>query len=178
MGTVVRRDPGNHGLLTGSWGVSARSEDREGAEEGGVGLLEEAAEGCGGVFRAEDRGEGCEPLEVVCSGCRREGAVKDDVVPRVAPGNAVWVWGLGEVARTFRGVVGPLAEAVGVVSIEAVGDGEAEDGGAYKTVFVGDGCLNGGWGFVTVWWGAGDVGWVVGRGVIPLDAGPHGTPTS
>ena len=55
-------------LLTGSWGVSARSEDWEGAEEGGVGLLEEAAEGCGGVFRSEDRGKGCESLEVVCAG--------------------------------------------------------------------------------------------------------------
>ena len=58
MGAVIRRDPGDRYLFTGSWGVSARSEDQEGAEEGGVGLLEEAVEGCCGCFRAEDRGEG------------------------------------------------------------------------------------------------------------------------
>ena len=125
---MLRRDPENRDLLTGSWGVSARSEDREGAEEGGVRLLEEAAEGCGGRFRLEDRGEGCEPLEVVCMSVCCKGAVKDDVVPCVAPGNAMWVWGMGEVAQAFSSVVGPLAEAVGVVSVEAVGDSEAEDG--------------------------------------------------
>jgi hypothetical protein len=62
VGTVVQRDPWNCGLLTGSWGVAAQLEDREGAEEGGVGLLEEAAEGCHGFVRTEDRGEGGEPL--------------------------------------------------------------------------------------------------------------------
>ena len=62
MGTIVWRDPWNCGLLTGSWGVAAWSEDQEGAEKGGVGLLEEVAEGCHGFFRTEDRGEGREPL--------------------------------------------------------------------------------------------------------------------
>jgi hypothetical protein len=85
----------------------------------------------------------------------------------------VWVWGLGEVARAFRDVVGPLMEAVGVVSVEAVGDGEAEDGGADETVFVGDGCPDGWWGFIAIWGCAGDVGWVVGGGVVLLDVGPH-----
>jgi len=46
VGTVVRRGPRIVVLLTGSWGVSAQSKDREGAEEGGVRLLEEAAQ-CG-----------------------------------------------------------------------------------------------------------------------------------
>ena len=99
--------------------------------------------------------------------------MEDDVVPRVASGDAVWVCGMGVVARAFRGVVGPSAESVGIIGVEAVGYGEAKDGGADKTVAVGDGCPDGGWGFVTVWGCAGDVGWVVGRGVIPLDAGPH-----
>ena len=63
---MTRRDLGDRDLLTGSWGVSARSEDREGAQEGGVGLLEEAAEGCGGVFRPEDRVKGCEALAPDC----------------------------------------------------------------------------------------------------------------
>ena len=87
--------------------------------------------------------------------------------------DVVWVCGMGEVTWTFRGVVGPLMEAVRIVGVEAVSDSETEDGGAYETVAVGDGCPDGGWGFVTIWGCAGDVGWVVGRGVIPLDAGPH-----
>ena len=56
MGTVVWHDPWNCGLLTGSWGVAAQSEDREGVEEGGVGLLEEVAEGSHGFLRLEDCG--------------------------------------------------------------------------------------------------------------------------
>ena len=52
-----------------------------------------------------------------------------DVVPCVATGNAVWVCGVGEIARAFCDVVGPLAEAVGIVGVEAVSDGKAEDGG-------------------------------------------------
>ena len=79
----------------------------------------------------------------------------------------MWVWGMGEVARTFHRVVGPLAKLVRVVGVEAVCDGEAEDGGADETVFVGYGCPDGGWGFVAIWGCAGGVGWVVGRGVIP-----------
>jgi hypothetical protein len=99
--------------------------------------------------------------------------VKYDTVPRVSPGNVVWVWGVGEVARAFRGVVGAWSEAVGIVGVEAVGDGEVEDGGADEMVAVGDGCLDGWWGCVSVWGGTGDVGWMGGRGVISLDAGPH-----
>ena len=76
LGTVTWRDPVNRDLLTGSWGVTAWSEDREGAEEGGVRLLEEAAEGCRGFFRSEDRGEGGKPLKVSCACCRREGAME------------------------------------------------------------------------------------------------------
>ena len=71
-----------------------------------------------------------------------------DVVSRVATGNAVWVWGLGEVARAFGDVVSPSAESVRIVCVEAVSHGEAEDGGADETVFVGDGCPDGWWGFV------------------------------
>jgi hypothetical protein len=74
--------------------------------------------------------------------------VKDDVMPCVASGNVVWVCGMGVVARTFSDVVGPSAESVGIVGVKAVGDGEAEDGGADETVFVGDGCPDGWWGFV------------------------------
>jgi len=66
-----------------------------------------------------------------------------------------------------------MSKAVGVVGIKAVSDGEAEDSGSNGMVSVGDGCPDGGWGFVTVWGCAGDVGWVGGWGVIPLDAGPH-----
>jgi hypothetical protein len=40
----------------GSWGVMAWPEDQEGAEEGGVGLLEEVAEGSHGFLRLEDCG--------------------------------------------------------------------------------------------------------------------------
>ena len=59
MGTVLRRDPVDHGVyLLAHRGVPAQSEDQEGAEEGGVRLLKEAAEGRGGCFRAEDHGEG------------------------------------------------------------------------------------------------------------------------
>ena len=80
---------------------------------------------------------------------------------------------MGGVTWTFRVVIGIWSKALGVVGVEAVGDSEAKDGGTYETVLVGDGCPDGGWGFVTVWWCAGDVGWVVGWGVVPLDAGPH-----
>ena len=80
---------------------------------------------------------------------------------------------MGGVARAFRGVISARLEAVGVVGIEAVGDGEAEDGGTDETVSMGDGCLDGWWGFIAVWGCAGDVGWVVGGGVVPSDAGPH-----
>ena len=65
MGTVTRLDPVNHGLLTDSWGVAPWSEDREGAEEGGVGLLKETAEGCRVFLGSEDRGEGGKTLEVM-----------------------------------------------------------------------------------------------------------------
>ena len=96
-----------------------------------------------------------------------------DVLPRVSPGNVVWVWGMGGVTWTFRVIVGAWSEVIGVVSVEAMGNGHAEDGGADKVVVVSDGCLDGWWGCVSVWGSAGDVGWVVGWGVIPLDAGPH-----
>ena len=96
-----------------------------------------------------------------------------DVVPCMATGNAVWVWGLGEIARAFGGVVGPSAESVGIIGVKAVGYGKAKDGGADKMVAVGNGCPDGWWGFVTVWGCAGDVGWMGGQGVVPLDAGPH-----
>ena len=99
--------------------------------------------------------------------------MEDDVVSCVATGNAVWVWGLGEVARAFGDIVGPSAETVGIVGVEAVGHGEAENGGADEAVVVGNSSTNGWRGFVTVWGCAGDVGWVGGRGVVPLDAGLH-----
>ena len=81
--------------------------------------------------------------------------------------------GMGEVARAFSNVIGPSTESVGVVGVKAVGYSKAEDGGAYETVAVGDGGPDGWWGFVTVWGCTGDVGWMGGRGVVPLDAGPH-----
>jgi hypothetical protein len=55
LGTMTQRDPLNYYLLTGSWGVVAQSEDWEGAEEGGVRLLKEVAEGCCSFFHSEDR---------------------------------------------------------------------------------------------------------------------------
>jgi hypothetical protein len=58
-------------------------EDLEGAEEGGVRLLEEVAEGCHGFFCLEDCGEGGEPLKVVCTCHCCEGAVEYDVMARV-----------------------------------------------------------------------------------------------
>jgi hypothetical protein len=110
---------------------------------------------------------------MVCAGWRSEGAVEDYVMPRVASGKVVWVCGMGVVAQAFSSVVGPSTESVGVVGVKAVGYGEAENGGAYETVAVGDGCPDSGWGFVPVWGCAGNVGWMGGRGVVPLDAGPH-----
>jgi hypothetical protein len=50
VGTGVRHDPGGSFYLLACRGVLARSEDREGAEEGGVRLLEEVAEGGHGFF--------------------------------------------------------------------------------------------------------------------------------
>jgi hypothetical protein len=76
---------------------------------------------------------------MVCVSCRGEWAVEDDVLPCVAPGNDVWVWGLGGVTRTFHGIVGARPETVGVVGVEAMGDGEVEDGGADEMVSMGDG---------------------------------------
>jgi hypothetical protein len=40
---------------------------------------------------------------MVCAGCCGEWAVEDDVLPHVAPGNVVWVWGLNGVTRAFHG---------------------------------------------------------------------------
>jgi hypothetical protein len=105
--------------------------------------------------------------------CHGEGAMEDDVMPCVVSGDVVCVCGMGVVAWTFHDVVGPSAESVRVVGVEAVGYSEAEDGGADETVAVGDGCPDGWWGFVTIWGCAGDVGWMGRQGVIPLDAGPH-----
>jgi hypothetical protein len=112
-------------------------------------------------------------LEVVGTCCGRKGAVEYDVVTCVTTtGPRVGGW-VGLVARAVRSVVGSLAEAVGVVGVKAVCDCEAEDGGADETVAVGDGCPYGWWGFVTVWWCAGDVGGVVGWGIVASEAFPH-----
>jgi len=98
-------------------------------------------------------------------------AVEYDVMACVMTWHPIWGWGLGLVAWACRGVVGSAPEAVGVVGIKAVGDSKAKDDGADEVVSVGNGCLNGWWGFVAFWGCTGDVGWVVGWGVVLLDVG-------
>ena len=131
MGTVIWRDPMNHGiyLQTGLWGVAAQLEDWEGAEKGGVGLLEELAEGCCGFFQMEDRREEGEPLEVVCSCHCCEGAMEYDIMACVTVWQPTWGWGVGLVAQACCVIVGSTAEAVRVVGIEAICNGKAEDSG-------------------------------------------------
>jgi len=92
---MTRHNPGNCDLLTGSWGVGAWSKDWEGAEEGGVRLLEEVAEGCYGFLCSEDRGEGGELLEVVCTCCCCKWAVEYDVMVCVMMKYPIRGWGLG-----------------------------------------------------------------------------------
>jgi hypothetical protein len=112
---MARRDPVNRCLLTGSWGVVARSKDQEGAEEGGVGLLKKAAEGCRGFFGTEDHGEGREPLKMVCMCRGRKGAVENDVMACVTARYPVWGWGVGLVTRAGSVIVGSTVEAVRLV---------------------------------------------------------------
>jgi len=97
-------------------------------EEGAV-VTEELTQGGSEDLGLEDGSEGVNLWDAVG---RREGAVEYDVVPGVPCGAPVGVIGVrvGKVrARACGGVVSPRAEFVRIVSIEAVSDGEAEDGG-------------------------------------------------
>ena len=99
------------------------------------------------------------------------GAAEYDVVPCVASRPVI----RSGVGRTWAcgDVIGARAKAVRIVGVKTMCDGEAEDGGGDEAVAHGDGALYARRGFVAIRRCAGDVGGMVGRGIVGEDLFPH-----
>jgi hypothetical protein len=99
------------------------------------------------------------------------GAVEYDVMFRVATRPLVGL--RARRARTCGDVFGTRTKAVRIVRIKTVCDSNTEKGGCDKAVAHGDGALYSRRGFIALGRGTGDVGGVVGWGIIREDSFPH-----
>ena len=99
------------------------------------------------------------------------GAAEYDVMSRVATRPMV---GLRvRRARAYGDVFGARTKTVRIVRVKTVCDGKAEKSGCDEAVTCGDGALYTRRGFIALGRGTGDVGGMVGGGIIRKDSFPH-----
>jgi hypothetical protein len=98
-------------------------------------------------------------------------AAEYDVLPCVAPRPMVRL-GVGR-TRACGDVFGARAKSVRIVCVEAMRDGEAEEGRGDKAMAYGNGALHSWRGFVAIGRRAGYVGGVVGGVIVGEDLLPH-----
>jgi len=144
---------------------------REWAQEGGIGLEEEVAEADCELLRLEDLFERMEALNEFCLGCVMVNAAKYDVLPCVAS-RPVCGMRVGY-TRAYGDVFSSWAETVQVIRIKTVCNYDVEESGSDEMMVHSNGTLYTQRGFVAIGGHTGDVGGMVGRGVICKDFLPH-----
>jgi hypothetical protein len=143
----------------------------EWAQEGGIGLKEEVAEVNRELLGLEDLFERVEALNEFYSGGVVVDTAKYDVLLCMASGPVCGTW-VGYM-QAYGDIFSSRAEMVRVIHIKTVHNCDAKESGSDEMMAHSNGALYTQRGFVAVGGCTGDVGGMVGRGVIHKDFLPH-----